>query len=86
MLVNRNHSFGIVSLADRSKGPFRLLPAEGRPSDARPLLLDPQDTDISAESSSSRDLRLYKTTDRALYDAAAARAGQSHLIFYVYKG
>lgn len=44
----------------------------------RPLILDPQDLDLSAERPQVHDLRLYKTSNRKKYDAAAARGGPDH--------
>lgn len=36
-------------------------------------MLDPQNSNISAETPEEIDLRLYKTTNRAIYDEATAR-------------
>lgn len=56
-------------------GPFQLLP-QAKADRTRTLLFDLQDTDLSAEVDSELDLRLYKTTRRAIYDAATTRAGK----------
>jgi branched-subunit amino acid aminotransferase/4-amino-4-deoxychorismate lyase len=44
------------------------------------LILDAENTDIASESLDEIDLRLYKTTSRIVYDAATARASQSHFV------
>ncbi|WVQ98850.1 hypothetical protein IAU59_005981 [Kwoniella sp. CBS 9459] len=75
--------------APKDAGPFQLLPTssssipisthaqenEREQPTTRPLVLDPVDTDLFAESPDELDLRLYKTTDRAIYDNAYARGG-----------
>lgn len=40
----------------------------------RPLVLDHNDSNVATESRQEVDLRLYKTTDRRIYDAATARS------------
>ncbi|WVF72080.1 hypothetical protein IAT40_006892 [Kwoniella sp. CBS 6097] len=50
-------------------------PELGQQRSRRPLVLDPVDTDLSLESNGELDLRLYKTTDRGMYDEAHARGG-----------
>ena len=40
----------------------------------RPLILDPEKTEISSETEEQVDARMYKTTNRAIYDEASARA------------
>lgn len=44
----------------------------------RPMILDPEDTDPSEETSAEIDYRMYKTVQRGIYDQASARAGMSH--------
>ncbi|RXK38603.1 TIGR00730 family protein [Tremella mesenterica] len=52
---------------------FQLRPTPARSPDRRPLVLDPLETDLSTETQSQRDCRLYKTTSRQIYDQAAER-------------
>ncbi|WWD16023.1 hypothetical protein CI109_100448 [Kwoniella shandongensis] len=54
-------------------GPFILLPSEGPSSSTRPLVLDPRSAKISTENQEELDLRLYKTTNRQMYDRAYER-------------
>ncbi|WVR05150.1 hypothetical protein IAU60_002162 [Kwoniella sp. DSM 27419] len=62
--------------APKDAGPFTMLPAESSSKRRRPLLFDPQVTQLSSDSSDSIDLRLYKTTSRDMYDAAYSRGGE----------
>lgn len=43
-------------------------------------MLDPQDSDLATESPEEIDLRLYKTTNRAIYDEATARTRKSKIL------
>ncbi|OCF41437.1 TIGR00730 family protein [Kwoniella heveanensis CBS 569] len=68
--------------APRDAGPSSLATPEKQqtPTTAtatarRPLILDPIVTDLSQKDSDELDLRLYKTTDRGMYDTAYARGG-----------
>ena len=58
-------------------GPFRFLPSSRRSEKVRPIVLDPENTDTLAESEVQKDFRLYKTTERGVYDAASRRGGES---------
>jgi hypothetical protein len=57
-------------------GPFQLLPSTEKLR-GRPLLLDPHTTDLSTDNPEETDARMYKTTNRTIYDNATARVGQS---------
>lgn len=59
-------------------GPFVLLPTREK-GKGRALILDPRRTDLSAGTDEEVDLRLYKTTNRNIYDQATARGSKSIL-------
>lgn len=59
--------------------PFRLEPEATRPDTCRPLILDPEEYHAESETRSEKYRRLYKTTDRRIYDTAGERAGKTIL-------
>lgn len=65
-------------------GPFTFLPGKTRPASTRPLVLDQQSVNVSGESGEELDLRLYKTTNREMYDRAYERGGESSLSLVCY--
>nr|XP_018263733.1 lysine decarboxylase [Kwoniella dejecticola CBS 10117]OBR85891.1 lysine decarboxylase [Kwoniella dejecticola CBS 10117] len=62
--------------APKDAGPFTFFPSSSRPTTRRPVILDPENTDIPSEGSKQVDLRLYKTTSREIYDTAYERGGK----------
>ncbi|KAK8869710.1 hypothetical protein IAR55_000278 [Kwoniella newhampshirensis] len=59
--------------APADAGPFTFHPSTSTSHLTRPLVLDPQSVDASEESRQELDLRLYKTTNREMYDRAYER-------------
>jgi len=60
--------------APQEAGPFQWFPLAEGPAKRRPLVLDAVALEPGgSETSEERDLRLYKTTNRAVYDDAARR-------------
>lgn len=51
---------------------------------ARPLVLDPAVTDVRGEDPSNRKFRLYKTSQRELYDLAYERGSECLDILYLW--
>ncbi|ADV19499.1 conserved hypothetical protein [Cryptococcus gattii WM276] len=63
-----------VPPAPKDAGPFSLeIPTRSSVARARPLVLDPAVTDVREEDPSNRNFRLYKTSERELYDRAYER-------------
>jgi hypothetical protein len=65
-----------VEVLTPTAGPFTLLPTSEK-GKGRALILDPETTDLTTETKEKIDLRLYKTTNRSIYDQATARASES---------
>ncbi|WWC89939.1 uncharacterized protein L201_004868 [Kwoniella dendrophila CBS 6074] len=59
--------------APKDAGLFKLLPTTSRSETQRPIILDPEITQVEQETSDEIDLRLYKTTNRTMYDEAFTR-------------
>jgi hypothetical protein len=63
---------------DKAKeiGPFQLdIPNEK--GKTRPMILDPENIDIASETPEDVDCRMFKTTNRTVYDSASTRARKS---------
>ncbi|WRT67239.1 uncharacterized protein IL334_004205 [Kwoniella shivajii] len=61
--------------APKDAGPFLLHPSASRSVSRRPIVIDPDVTEPTSESSEQVDLRLYKTVNRDMYDDAYSRGG-----------
>lgn len=62
-------------------GPFQYLPTSNQTDSRRPLVLDPEASDITSETDEEKDHRLYKTESRAVYDDALRRGSKLHSMF-----
>jgi hypothetical protein len=78
VVVHPGAQMGVQAVpAPAGAGPFRYdPPKESDPT--RTILLDPIDVDMD-DRRDNVDLRLYKTTNRAIYDEATTRAGETLL-------
>ncbi|ORX39982.1 lysine decarboxylase-domain-containing protein [Kockovaella imperatae] len=76
LLISRAGKIEVqIVAAPANAGPFQPLPARERGHVVRPLILDPETSPRRGETPQSRDLRLFKTTKRGIYDDASKRAG-----------
>ena len=57
-------------------GAFRFEPELDKPEKRRPLIFDTERYDATSENSMEKLRRLYKTTDRRIYDEAGLRGGE----------